>query len=220
MPLTVEALRARSDEVLGYGWAGKPADAPPFAPEEVLPHLESEDRNVRVAALRVLAWCDGQDAISGILRGLDDPVKRVRIVAAKSSVRFVTDPTVVARLRRAVEEDERASGRAAMEVLGGMFSSPLGLYQLEPVAGAMRALAEQPQHRQKVLTALLRSHQLNAEMTEVLREFVRTGTKDEAVFATRRLDGFRVAHDGELRDTQRAEAERAYGRVWWWVRVS
>jgi HEAT repeat protein len=220
MPLTVEELRAKSEEVRAYGWSGRPEAAERVPAADVLPHLDSEDRNIRVAALRVLAWCDGPEAIEGILRGLDDPMKRVRNVAAKSSVRFVSDPKVVARLRRAVDEDEPGSGRPAMEVLGGAFSSPLGLYQLEPVAGAIRALAEHPKHREKALASLLRSERLIDETTDILRDFVRNGTKEEAVFATRRLDGFRIVHDGWLTAEQRASAERAHGRVWWWVRVS
>ena len=62
---------------------------------DVLPHLDSDDRNIRVAALRVLAFCDGPAAADGILRGLDDPMRRVRNVAAKSSVRFLDDPRIV-----------------------------------------------------------------------------------------------------------------------------
>jgi hypothetical protein len=167
----------------------------------------------------VLAWCDGPDAVEGILRGLDDPVRRVRDVAAKSSHRFVSEPRIVARLRRAVEEDERGAGRAAMEILGGMSAMPYGLVQLEPVAGAISALAEQPKHRQKVLTSLLRTERLTDETTRLLRDFVRNGTKEEAVFATRRLDGYRIIHDAWLAPEQRRAAERAFGRVWWWVRA-
>lgn len=219
MPLTTEELRAKADEVLAYGWAGRPAGAPEVAAADVLPHLDSDDRNTRVAALRVLAWCDGPAAVDGILRGLDDPKRRVRNVAAKSSVRFLSDPRIAARLRRSVEEDERGAGRPAMEILGGMFTSPLGLSSSAPVAGVIRALAEHPKHRQQALSSLLRTHRLSDETAAVLRDFVRTGTKDEAVFATRRLDGFRIAHDAELTDEQRREAERAHGRVWYWVRV-
>jgi hypothetical protein len=214
MPLTIEQLRGLSAEATALG-----PDGPDAVAADVLPHLDSDDRNVRVAALRVLAWCDGPDAVEGILRGLDDPVKRVREVAAKSSHRFVSDPKVVARLRRAVEEDERGAARPAMEVLGGMSATPYGLLQLEPVAGALRALAEHPTHRQMVLSSLLRAERLTDETTRLLRDFVRTGTKDEAVFATRRLDGFRIVHDAWLTPEQRRTAERAYGRVWWWVRA-
>lgn len=215
MPLTVEQLRELAAQATAPG-----PDGPRAVAADVLPHLGSEDRNIRVAALRVLAWCDGPGAVEGILRGLDDPMRRVRDVAAKSSHRFVSEPKVVARLRRAIDEDERGAGRAAMEILGGMSAMPYGLVQLEPVAGAITALAEHPKHRQKVLTSLLRTQQLTDETTALLRDFVRNGTKHEAVFATRRLDGFRIVHDAWLTAEQRHEAERAFGRVWWWVRAS
>jgi hypothetical protein len=220
MPLTIEELRAQAAEVLTYGWAGRPEQATRVAATDVLPHLDSEDRNVRVAALRVLAWCDGPEAIDGVLRGLDDEKKRVREVAAKSSPRFLTDPRVVARLRRAAEENEPGSGRPAMEILGGMYTSTAGLSSFAPVAEALAALAEHPARRRQVLVFLLRSHQLNPDLTEILRTFVRDGTKEEAVFATRRLDGFRVERMELIDADTRAQADRAWGHLWYWVRAS
>lgn len=217
MTLTVDQLREHALQAVGLGPDG-PSDV---RAEDVLPHLDSVDRNVRVAALRVLAFCDDGEAVDGVLRGLDDPVKRVREVAAKSSVRFVGDSRVVARLRRAVEDDERGSARPALEILGGMYHSPYGLVALEPVAGALAALADHPRHRQQVLLALLRARTLSDELTALLRTFVRDGTKQEAVYATRRLDGFRVAHHVEvIGDTDaRRNADGAWGDVWYWIRV-
>jgi HEAT repeat protein len=220
MPLTIEELRTTAREVMAHGWAGPPA--PPAADvADVLSHLDSDDRNVRVAALRVLAFCDDARAADGILRGLDDPMKRVREVAAKSSPRFLRDQRVVDRLRSAVERDETGSARPAVEVLGGMFHSPFGLAAVEPVASALAALVELPKHRRQVLLALLRARTLTDEVRALLQSFVRDGSKDEAVYATRRLDGFRVAHDAELiGDTEaRRNADRAWGDVWYWIPV-
>src|SRR5689334_3959037 len=120
MSLTVEELR-RLREAVG-------PNGPAVPTGDVLPFLDSDDRNVRVAALRVLAWSDDRGAVDGILRGLDDPVKRVREVAAKSTPRFVSDRRIVERLQRAVEDQERGSAGVAVFVLGGMFSSPHGLF--------------------------------------------------------------------------------------------
>ena len=47
--LTVDELRALARQAVALG-----PDGPAVRVEEVLPHLDSEDRNVRVAALRVL----------------------------------------------------------------------------------------------------------------------------------------------------------------------
>ena len=212
--LTVDELRVLARQAVALG-----PDGPAVRVEEVLPHLGSEDRNVRVAALRVLAFSDESAAVDGILRGLDDPVKRVREVAAKSAPGFVSDPRVVARLRLAVEREETGSARPAMQVLCGTYHSPYGLFAIEPVPGALAALAEHPRYRWQALLALLRARSLTPELTAMLRTFVRDGSKDEAVFATRRLDGFRVAHDIELiGDTEvRRNADRAWGDVWYWV---
>lgn len=220
MPLSIEELRAKANEAMSHGWAGPP-EPPAVDVAEVLAHLDSDDRNVRVAALRVLAFCDDPRAVDGILRGLDDPMKRVREVAAKSSPRFLHDQRVVDRLLLAVERDETGSARPAVEILGGMFHSPLGLFSVEPIASALAALVEVPQHRRNVLLALLRARTLTDDVRALLQSLVRDGSKEEAVFATRRLDGFRIAHDGELiGDSEvRRIADRAFGDVWYWIPV-
>jgi len=217
MPLTIEELREQARRATTPG-----PDGPSGIPaSDVLPHLDSDDRNVRVAALRVLAWSDDRDeAIGGILRALDDPKKRVREVAAKSCVRFVSDTRIVDRLLRAIEEEDRATVGPAIEVLSGASGGFLGLVGSGPVAKAVEALAEHPRFRQRALGALLHAPTLTDEISSLLREFVRNGSKDEAVFATRRLDGFRILHDAELTDEQRRDAEKAHGGVWYWVRVS
>lgn len=220
MPLTIEELRTTAAEVMAHGWAGPP-EPPAVDVADVLAHLDSEDRNVRVAALRVLAFCDDPRAADGILRGLDDPMKRVRNVAAKSSPRFLSDRRVVDRLLLAAERDETGSCRPAIEILGGMSTSPYGLRSLEPVTAAIAALAQHQAHRQQALLALLRARTLTDEVRALLQSFVRDGSKEEAVFATRRLDGFRVAHDAELVGASevRRSADRAWGDVWYWIPV-
>lgn len=229
MSLTLEELRRLAAQAVAHraGWSRETRrwtvrDDPPEPQVEaadVVGHLDSDDRNVRVAALRVLAFAEGPEAVGGILRGLDDPVKRVREVAAKSSARFVGDERIVARLVQAVEHEEPGSAGAALQVLGGIYGSPHGLNQVEPVARAMAALAHLPRHRQAVLVALLRARRLDGGTTEVLRDFVANGTKDEAVAATRRLCGFRVERREVLADDVLATAERAWGDLWYWVRA-
>ena len=215
MSLTVEELRELARQAVALG-----PDGPSVRAGEVLPHLDSDDRNVRVAALRVLAFCDDGDAVDGILRGLDDPVKRVREVAAKSSPRFLQDPRVIARLRRAAEDDETGSARPAMQILGGIYHSPYGLMSIEPVAEALAALATSPKHRMQVLVSLLRARSLSDETVALLREFVASGSKQEAVFATRRLDGFRVERIEFLSEgAARLAADRAWGDLWYWIRA-
>jgi hypothetical protein len=212
--LTIEDLKQKASQWGAHGASGRDVPA-----AEVLPHLDSDDRNVRVAALRVLAFSEEPAAADGILRGLDDPMKRVREVAAKSSVRFVTDERVVARLRQAVEDDETGSARPAMQILSGLYSAPFGLMSLGPIADALAALMD-TKHRNQVLVSLLRARTLSDETIALLRDFVTTGTKEEAVFATRRLDGFRVERTELISDAAaRATAERAWGSLWFWVKA-
>lgn len=213
--MSVDELRAIAKEAVALD-GSRPTDV---VAADVLPHLDSDDRNVRVAALRVLAWCDPEDdgVVDGLLRALDDPMKRVREVAAKSCPRFVGDPRIVARLERALAEDDRGAGNPALQVLGGMYGSPQGLGTFEPVAGALAAALDHPRHRQWALVALLRARALTPEVVDLLRRFVRDGSKDEAVFATRRLDGFRIERRELIGDDQ--PSERAFGQVWYWVRA-
>lgn len=207
MSLTVEELRALARQAVTSGPDGRSVRA-----DEVLPHLDSDDRNVRVAALRLLAWCDGPTAADGILLGLDDPKRRVREVAAKSSIRHLGDPRVVARLVRAIEVDDLGSTRAALEILGGVYGGAV-----EPVTDALATLAKLPKYRRDVLGHLLRARNLTDDVAAILREYVRDGTKEEAVAATRRLCGFRVERFEILDAETLANAERAWGKVWFWV---
>jgi hypothetical protein len=182
--------------------------------------MASGDRNVRVAMLRVLALAEGPDAVRGILLGLDDDVKRVREVAAKSSVRFATDERVAERLQRAVRDDERGSGRAALQILAGLHAAPYHADSNPMLVEALGSLAESTKHRPAVLTALVRSR-LTDEVRSLLHEIVRHGTKREAVIATRRLCGYRVARLEEFAPDEQPEirrtCERAWGDVWYWV---
>lgn len=183
-------------------------------------HMSSDDRNVRVAMLRVLGLADGPDAVRGILLGLDDPVKRVREVAAKSSVRFVANEKVAERLHLAVSREETGSSKPAVEILSGLFTAPYTEDSNPMLAGALGSLAESKRHRPAVLTALLRSPLTN-EVRELLREVIEHGTKQEAVLATRRLCGYRVPRVEEFspdgQELIRRTCERAWGIVWHWV---
>jgi hypothetical protein len=70
-----------------------------------------------------------------------------------------------------------------------------------------------------VLVSLLRARSLSDEASALLREFVATGSKEEAVFATRRLCGLRVERFEVLDEETLRGGERAWGRVWYWVRA-
>ncbi|MGH9170592.1 MAG: hypothetical protein ACRD0Z_06940 [Acidimicrobiales bacterium] len=189
--------------------------------EAAASHFQSEDRNVRVAMLRVVAFADGPPAVETILRGLDDPFRRVRNVAAKSSCRLTSDPRILERLQRAVEEDDRGAAGPAFQILSGLYGSPYGIRATRQSTEALELLLQAGRYRQRALAALLRSPTSEAARG-LLRKIVKEGTKDEAVAASRRLSGWRVARLEEFppaarRDIERT-CERAFGQVWYWVR--
>ncbi len=218
MSLTVDQLREAARATVSLDPDVRPAITEDLA-AGALAFVDHADRNVRVAALRILAKADGTDAVRVVLRGLDDPEKRVREVAAKSSVRFVDDTRILDRLKLAIERDETGSRGPAVQILAGLYTSPYGLKSVAPVTDAIRWLRDLPKYRQIALAGLVRSPTLTGEVAALLRDFIATGSKEEAVAATRRLCGFRVAHHGELDPETRRVSDRAWGDVYYWVRV-
>jgi hypothetical protein len=218
MPLTVDELRDVARATVSLDPDARPAITKDLA-AGALAFVDHPDRNVRVAALRILSKADAADAVVGVLRGLDDPEKRVREVAAKSSVRFVDDTRILDRLKVAIERDETGSRGPAVQILAGLYTSPYGLKSVAPVTDAVRWLRDLPKYRQVALAGLLRSPTLPDDVAALLRDFVATGSKEEAVAATRRLCGFRVAHHGELDPETRRASDRAWGDVYYWVRA-
>jgi hypothetical protein len=195
------------------------AEAAALSAADVLPFIRSEDRNVRVAALRVLAIVEDPAAVEGLLLGLDDEKKRVRNVAAKSCLRWVQEPRITARLQRAIEDGETGSARPAFELLSGLYISAYD--NAHPImTDVLASLARADEHRMNVLTALLRAP-LHDRVRELLQDIVDHGTREEAVLATRRLCGLRVVRleplPPELQAKIKQTCERAWGQVWWWA---
>ena len=199
-----------------------------------LEHLDSDDRNTRVAMLRVLAWYQRPDAASGIDRALRDPVRRVREVAVKSARLFLDQPTVSSTLQTLARSDpsprvrvwalNALAGQAGLsygpQVLAGLPYGPRALAGLGD-AEALRELAQADELRPRVLFAAVRAGDLTDDVRSLLEEIVRIGTKEEAVSATRALCGYRVARLEEFppseQATIKATCDPAGGRVFYWV---
>jgi hypothetical protein len=184
--------------------------------------LASDDRNVRVAMLRVLAWYPSDEAAEGIVRGLRDPVRRVREVAAKSSRAFTPYPAVAAALETLVESEPDARVRnPAFGALAGDIALPYGPDVSLIAFDELQNLTHVDRFRPRVLFAALRARNLTDDIRALLEEIVRVGTKDEAVSATRALCGFRVARIDEYEpDEQRRIKDtcaRAAGSFFYWV---
>jgi hypothetical protein len=153
--------------------------------------LDAADRNERVRAVWALGVVDHPTATDGILRALRDPARRVREVAMKSAApHHVTSTAVVEELRRIAEDEEEIRGLRSDAFF--VLSSLRTRDALPEVAGeALRELMGSDRFRASILRRLCswRGHRPDAATRELLQEFVRTGTKDEAVMATRALCG-------------------------------
>jgi hypothetical protein len=189
--------------------------------QEALDAIRSEDRNVRVRALRAAFNEAKPEGAEVILAGLGDSKRRVKEVALKSSKPYLSDRRVVERIT-AMVEDETEYHRIrdkALFALGGGFPHVNKAGQLpEPAIGALRSLAAVDRYRGAVLDRLVRMD-LTPDVEALLEEYVRSGTKDEAVAATRALCGYRLVNWGNPKhdDLVAAAAVHAIG-VDYWIR--
>jgi len=189
--------------------------------EEALDAIRSEDRNVRVRALRAAFNEARPEGAEVILAGLGDSKRRVKEVALKSSKPYLGDRRVVERIT-AMVEDETEYHRIrdkALFALGGGFPHVNKAGQMpEPAISALRSLAAVDRYRGAVLDRLVRMD-LTPDVEALLEEYVRSGTKDEAVAATRALCGYRMVNWGNPKhdDVVAAGAVHARG-VDYWIR--
>src|SRR5688500_14845172 len=193
--------------------------------------LDSPDRNIRSAMLRVLSLYGGDDVAGALLRASHDEKPRVRRTAVLSMFRFLDRVEILDRLQEIVlDEDEHPKvRRQAFSELAGRAPLPYGERppngQVAPLAvrhlEAVMAYDQHDRERGGVLFALVRAP-LDEDVRGLLERFVAEGTKQEAITATRALCGYRVRRVEEFSDPELAarvprECERAGGRVWWWV---
>lgn len=191
--------------------------------ETALEGLKSGDRNIRVLMLWVLKGQTGEKAMRGILAGLHDKARRVRSVAIKSSANYHQYPDITKRLKEIVtdENEIRKIRGQALATLAG--ADGPGVKDLtETAADALESLAKTEKYRFDILFGLLRLD-LTPEVEELLKAFVKNGTKAEAIMATRALCGYRVIHINMFENDKSAQrhilqtCELAAGRMWYWI---
>jgi hypothetical protein len=190
--------------------------------EEALEAIKSEDRNVRVRALRAVFAEPRSEGVDVILAGLGDRKRRVKEVALKSSKPFLNDHRVVERIAAMVadETEYHRMRDKALFALGGGFPHVNRAGKLPSVAiKALSALAAIDRYRGDVLDHLVRM-ELTPDVEALLKEFVDSGTKDEAVAATRALCGYRLVNWGNARPAELAAAGavRVGSGVHYWIR--
>ena len=154
--------------------------------------LSDDDRNVRVAALRVLRWHLADERVAeAMLRATHDPARRVRRIAVNTCGPFVDRPAVAGRLRELVEDPKETSKIAgtALSALAGSASAGL------PGSG-MRFVSDllaSDDYRERILLLLLQQRP-DESARELLQDIVINGTKGEAIAATRALCGMRIVN--------------------------
>jgi hypothetical protein len=204
MMLTDEQLDVLVDASRGYGRFGddqatSPADFPRVRqlaldalgnPSDdavvaaALAWLRSDDRNRRVAALRVLAWYrDRANVADALLEATADPARRVRRIAV--GLVPVGHPGAVERLLTLATEDEHA--RIAAVAFLRVARRDLAPETVESIRG----LLDSEQYRRKILHVFL-TQSTPAGAEPLLEEIVRVGSKREAVASTRALCGYRI----------------------------
>ena len=189
--------------------------------KEALEAIKSEDRNVRVRALRAVFADATPEGADVILAGLGDGKRRVREVALKSSKPFLGDRRIVERISALIvdESETQRVRRAAMQALGGGFPQVNNAGEVpEPAVAALKSLAAVDRFRGAVLRRLVRMD-LTPAVEALLQEFVRSGSKDEAVAATRALCGYRLVNWGDPKPDELAAAGAVHaGGVDYWIR--
>jgi len=189
--------------------------------EQALEAIKSPDRNIRVRALRAAFSAAKPEGADVILAGLGDSKRRVKEVALKSSKPFLSDARIVERIT-AMVRDETEYHRIrdkALFALGGGFPNVNAAGQLPNAAiDALRSLAAVDKYRGDVLSRLVRMD-LTPEVEALLREYVRSGNKEEAVAATRALCGYRLVNWGTAKPAELAAAGAVHaGGVHYWIR--
>ncbi len=189
--------------------------------DEAREAIKSPDRNERVRALRAVFADAKPQGADVVLAGLNDSKRRVKEVALKSSKPFLGDARVVERIA-AMVEDESEFHRLrdkAMFALGGAYPKVNWAGQIPgPALSALRSLGAAERYRAAVVDRLVRM-ELTPEVEALLKEFVETGNKAEAVAATRALCGYRLVNWGSAKPAELAAvgAVKANG-VNYWIR--
>jgi HEAT repeat protein len=186
--------------------------------------LKSEDRNVRALVVKVLGYEGGEKAAQGILQALNDPKRRVRESAADWSQKFLNNAEVVKKLNDMVEDESEKNKirRKALQSLGGGWLWKEPVKELpRPAVKSLAVFSKLDRYRTKVLSLLV-NLELTDEVKDLLNQFVKDGTREEAVMATRALCGYRIVNLGSIEDEEEKKkivqtCEMAGRKGFYWI---
>jgi HEAT repeat protein len=173
--------------------------------------LENDDRNLRVAALRVLRWHLGDDRVAvAMVRVTRDPARRVRRIAVQLCALLIERPGVAERLREIVDDPQETN-----KIAGTALASLAGSATAGAPGSALRTVSDllgSDAYRERILLLLLQ-HPVDDASEQLLREVIKNGTKGEAVSAARAMCGFRMTNLAHVPESDRkrvvASCERA-----------
>lgn len=173
--------------------------------------LDDDDRNLRVAALRILRWHLGDERVmEAVLRTTHDPARRVRRVAVKLCAMLIDRPGVAERLREIVDDPDETTkiSASALGALAGNVAAGLPGSGLRSVSDLLGSDA----FRERVLIMLLQQRP-DDSVRELLAEVVRNGTRAEAVAATRGLCGQRIVYLAHFMPEDRKRIQETWDPV-------
>ncbi|HUR78070.1 MAG TPA: HEAT repeat domain-containing protein [Acidimicrobiales bacterium] len=172
--------------------------------------MTNDDRNVRVKMLRVLALFADERATAAVLAGLSDPARRVRDVAIKSTRPHHMSAEIVERLRAMVDDEAEVNGlrrEAFLALSSAVAADAFPAVTRDAVVGLM----DLPRFRLGILVRLCKSRFQSESSRAILHEFVRTGSTEEAVMATRALCGHMLVRvDGWMPNDVRRRVRDTY----------
>lgn len=189
-----------------------------------LADLDDADRNLRFQAVKYIGRYDGTKVEAGLLKALSDSARRVRRRACGLAARFAENSDIAARLQEIMNDESeprKIRGGALGALSGGRFRARLD----RSAAEAIEFLSDESdlaRYRERALNVLFFLDPLTDDARDVLRYVVETGSKEEAVDATRALCGFRMTNLAWIRGKERRHAAIEYeqarqGRALIWV---
>lgn len=191
-------------------------------PASLVRRMAQAERNEQVRILRQLAQAGGAVAAQGYLLGLRSSARRVREVAIKGSVPYLThQPVVDALVAIATNSDEKPKlRRSALSALCGYPPDEDERPLPAPAATALVPFIEGPETRAEVALGLARLP-LNPPTEGLLQRVIAIGTAEESALARRALSGEKVVNLGSFDASERERiaqtCEPAFGRVYFWV---
>ena len=185
--------------------------------------MPNPDRNVRVLMLRCLRHQRGDNAMRGVLAGLQDDTRRVCAVAIQACQNFLAYPAIAMRLEAIARDTslKRKLRARALSMLAGNEGRHAGDVSSASYEALTRLMAEE-EYRFSILFGLVRL-ELAPRIRQLLEDFARSDDPREGDMARRALAGERVIHidaytsDPALRQRITQTCDIARGRMFYWL---